>query len=264
MLMIERTFLMPTQSSSNNNEIPAAAPVEKPVRPVSEARLHANRINAQKSTGPRTEEGKQRSRLNATRHGLTGQVLCLPSGELDALNAIIRQFEQHYQPTGPQEQHLVHMLAQLQYRLHSIMAGTHNLFAIGIAENSDLWNVNHPAAQTAFVFAETVRRSKDPLLTLSIYEQRLMRQYEKTLKMLRELQTERRTQEADEQEELYKVAVCHLVTGKEFSPSEFGFVYSNAESDALVKRKWTLEKAREAHKKGFDRESCQPVLAFTA
>jgi hypothetical protein len=63
-----------------------------------------------------------------------------------------------------------------QYRLHRIMATEHNLFAIGLTENSDLWDVNHPEAQTAFVLAETLRRSKDPLLTLSIYEQRLMRQ----------------------------------------------------------------------------------------
>jgi len=254
---------MSIKALSHGNEIPSAAPVEKPTPPVSEARLHANRLNAQKSTGPRTEQGKQRSRLNATRHGFTGQVLCLPPEELDALNAIIRQFEQHYQPSGPQEHHLVHMLAQLQHRLHGIMAGTHNLFAIGAAENADLWDVNHPAVQTAFVFAETVRRSKDPLLTLSIYEQRLMRQYEKVLKMLRELQADRKTQEAREQEDLYQVAACHRVAGKEFSPAEFGFVYSNAESEALVKRKWVFEKAREAHKKGFDPESCKPALAFT-
>ena len=255
---------MSIKALSHGNEIPSAAPVEKPTPPVSEARLRANRLNAQKSTGPRTEQGKQRSRLNATRHGFTGQVLCLPPEELDALNAIIRQFEQHYQPSGPQEQHLVHMLAQLQYRLHSIMAGTHNLFAIGVAENSDLWNVNHPAAQTAFVFAETVRRSKDPLLTLSIYEQRLMRQYEKVLKMLRELQADRKAQEAREQEELYQVAVCHLVADKPFEPSQFGFVHSTAAAEAIVKQKWTREKAREAHKNGFAREACKPALAFAA
>ena len=98
-------------------------------------------------------------------------------------------------PGNAQEKHLVHMLAQLQYRLHRIMATEHNLFAIGLIENSEFWDVNHPEAQTAFVLAETLRRSKDPLLTLSIYEQRLMRQYEKTLKMLREVQADRKAQE---------------------------------------------------------------------
>ena len=109
------------------------------------------------------------------------------------------------------------MLAQLQYRLHRIMATEHNLFAIGLAENSELWDVNHPEAQTAFVLAETLRRSKDPLLTLSIYEQRLMRQYDKVLKILRDVQAERKAQETREQDAIYEVAVCHLVDGRSFA-----------------------------------------------
>ena len=41
----------------------------------SPARLAANRLNAQKSTGPRTEEGKSRSRANALKHGLCASVV---------------------------------------------------------------------------------------------------------------------------------------------------------------------------------------------
>src|SRR6185437_589852 len=110
-------------------------------RPPSEARLRANRLNPQKSTGPRTEEGKQRASLNATRHGLTGQVLTLTAEEMKALHALIGDLEKQYLPGNTHEKHLVHMLAQLQYRFHRIMATEHNLFAIGLTENSEFWDV---------------------------------------------------------------------------------------------------------------------------
>jgi hypothetical protein len=47
---------------------------------ISPFRLKANRRNALRSTGPKTAEGKQRSRANALRHGLTAETI-VPSLE---------------------------------------------------------------------------------------------------------------------------------------------------------------------------------------
>ena len=44
----------------------------------SPAKIVAARANAQKSTGPKTEEGKRRSRVNALKHGLTAKNVLLP------------------------------------------------------------------------------------------------------------------------------------------------------------------------------------------
>src|SRR4051794_21535761 len=49
----------------------------------SQARIAANRRNPQLSTGPKTEEGKQKSRAKALKHGLTGAGVVLP--EKDAI-----------------------------------------------------------------------------------------------------------------------------------------------------------------------------------
>ena len=43
----------------------------------STAKLEANRRNAQKSTGPRTVEGKEKAKMNATKHGLRAETLVL-------------------------------------------------------------------------------------------------------------------------------------------------------------------------------------------
>lgn len=40
----------------------------------SQRRIDANRRNARRSTGPRTEDGKARSRLNAVKHGLSASL----------------------------------------------------------------------------------------------------------------------------------------------------------------------------------------------
>ena len=58
----------------------ASASDEPPPRKTSQKQIEANRRNAQRSTGPRTEEGKGRSSRNAVRHGVYGSPVPVPRG----------------------------------------------------------------------------------------------------------------------------------------------------------------------------------------
>ena len=68
---------------------------------VSEARIAANRRNALRSTGPKTEEGKQKSRANALKHGLCASVVVAEDAKLiqrrasDWFDALKPQNEYH-------------------------------------------------------------------------------------------------------------------------------------------------------------------------
>src|SRR3954447_3623576 len=57
---------------------------------VSASKVRANRLNATKSTGPRSADGKTRSARNATSHGLYCAALVLP-GESQELFYDLRQ-----------------------------------------------------------------------------------------------------------------------------------------------------------------------------
>src|SRR4051794_38051552 len=57
---------------------PYPAPGAAAMSLLSPAKLAANRANAQKSTGPRTPDGKAASRLNALTHGLCARIPLVP------------------------------------------------------------------------------------------------------------------------------------------------------------------------------------------
>ena len=61
-------------------------------------RVEANRRNAQRSTGPKSEQGKANSRGNATKHGLTGQGIALPTEVKEQVESLFEAFRDDYAP----------------------------------------------------------------------------------------------------------------------------------------------------------------------
>lgn len=82
----------------------------------SERQLAANRLNAQKCTGPKTEEGKQRSSMNSLKHGLTAKVIVLPHEDNIEFHEIRAALLQSYQPANPHETMLVDQIAAGYWR----------------------------------------------------------------------------------------------------------------------------------------------------
>src|ERR1700675_2185458 len=97
-------------------------------------RAAVNRVNAQKSTGPRTEAGKQRSKLNALRHGLTGQTVVLPTEDHSAYERHSQSFLDQYHPKDATETQLVQSLIDTSWRMNRAAAVETNLFSLGITE----------------------------------------------------------------------------------------------------------------------------------
>jgi hypothetical protein len=76
-----------------------------------------NRRNAQKSTGPRTPEGKNRSRFNAVKHGMTAKTLVLLDEDADVLQMRVETWIADLQPQNDVEHYLVEQAVHLSWRL---------------------------------------------------------------------------------------------------------------------------------------------------
>ena len=87
-----------------------------------EKQIAANRQNAQKSTGPKTERGKRRSRRNAIRHGLMAETVIDVLEDAAAYKALQRAIHTDYRPKSNFELELVGRLVSLLWRLRRAVA----------------------------------------------------------------------------------------------------------------------------------------------
>ena len=79
--------------------------------------IDANRRNALRSTGPKTDDGKQRASQNAVRHGLTAETVIVPLEDADDYQAFELAVTADYETETAVERELVLRLASLLWRL---------------------------------------------------------------------------------------------------------------------------------------------------
>jgi hypothetical protein len=80
------------------------------------AQLEANRRNAQRSTGPRTQDGKSRSRFNALDHGFRSNLLAFMPEERAKREQHAQDLKASFKPRNPFEEMLIERLAYLAWQ----------------------------------------------------------------------------------------------------------------------------------------------------
>ncbi len=81
---------------------------------------------------------------------------------------------------------------------------------------------------------------------MTLYEQRINRNLQRNMKLLKELQAERKQQHDHAMEEAKLLAQLNLMNGLPYQPEENGFVFSPAEINRAIDRDNRLQAAKQA------------------
>jgi hypothetical protein len=237
----------------------------------SPAQLSANVANAQKSTGPNTEKGKHRTRLNAYRHGLTGQICLLTADEQQAFDHHCTGIRESLEPVGALELELAQSIAENHWRLKRARAIETGIFAAGV-----LGQLGHPfggvredpaqvPVDEALAKAQTWLAKSENFQLLALYEQRIHRAIEKNMAELRTLRAERKAARQQALEEAQLLAQLACSKGEKYDPAsdfppellQIGSDFSSAGLSRLINRNQRLSEARRLLVR-------QPILAAAA
>ncbi len=218
-----------------------AVPAIDPTHRAPIGRAAINRANARHSTGPRTPAGKQRSSLNALRHGLTAASPVIPFEDPAAYESHRRQFFAEYQPATPTETQLVQELIDTSWRLNRIPLLEAEVLHRAASPST------HADEQTRAVDQEIAFDIVDAhrlINNLSIQSQRLSRQFQKALETLREIQSGRREREHRQIKDAAALLELHKHKGLPWEPADDGFVFSKDEVERTSRRLMRQNEAR--------------------
>jgi hypothetical protein len=212
----------------------------------SDKQIAANRKNAQQSTGPRTDEGKAKTRLNAIRDNSTGQITTLSDRDRAVFEKLKAEHVADLAPQTVSETKLADAIAWDTWRLDRLRANEMNLYALAAEPDEDDAEANaNPDLHTAISNARTARSEARHFELTSLYEQRMTRSLHRNRQALRELQAERqRKYERDRREEVLLARfedLKDLPYKAPAAPSRNGSVFASGEITAAAERQRNLE-----------------------
>src|ERR1700730_8959366 len=156
-----------------------------------EKQTAANRLNAQKSTGPKTPEGRAAVRLNGVTHGLSAETVIL-KGENEAdFTSLLDSLEAEHDPATPTEEALVVQLAMATWRLRRLYRAEAGFYTYKTQDTLDSKRSHHldDAAHMGLI----ADRSNQTLDMFSRQEARMERTFYRALHELQRLRKERKS-----------------------------------------------------------------------
>ena len=102
--------------------------------------IKANRENAKKSTGPRTNSGKTRTSKNALKHGVLAQDAVLPGEDPAEFDQHLTSFEDTYLPRNRVEKEIVRQIADVAWRMQRLSRIETAVIAAGIENTRRLFD----------------------------------------------------------------------------------------------------------------------------
>jgi len=210
---------------------------EPPQKTPSDARLNSNRANAQFSTGPRTEEGKAKSSMNAVKTGLTGRTVVLPTDDIHAYYDHLDRHFLKFNPANDDEKALTQSISDTEWRLLRIAPLEAGLYAVGRRKLADLFpEEKDPLNRQALIDVEIFTTYRRDFSNLGLQERRLRNQRNADVAELEKLQKDRREKQAADLKRATALYKSSRKLGVPFEPAFFGFVFSLADLEDRINR----------------------------
>ena len=201
----------------------------------SSAQALVNKENAQQSTGPRTAAGKRTSSQNAVRHGLTGQLVVLPTEDASKYEDFRAKLFADLAPQGTVEEMLSQTLADNEWRAERARTLEANIFALSHYEAipEHIAAITDETQRRALTEANAAIQHEKILRNLHIQEARLQRLLLRTMEELREQQARRKTHLMN----ALDAKMFHEKSNLPYDGPTLGFVFTDPEYTAEFTRR---------------------------